>query len=296
MNRCEVRASRGPEKLRETLSVLERLLDPVEDRRIVDAAGVIKELTQPLNIPKREKSELDFVSNPVVQQLRNFYIDSRRGGTAAVDIGGEYGKRTYVETTLDTKLKSRILDGEFDLVLLSGNPGDGKTVFLDKIEDALLARAAVLEDGSKSDGGWNYKLGSRSLIAIRDASQSVGDKSPNDYCRSKMASLSRYSGNDTGSTVLVAANDGRLLDLFDSMPFKRIHEIVKSHLLSQDLHIGALPRLLIIDFKRRALVDPVEPDKSIFVKLVEKTTEARDWAICEECRVQDSCPMRSHCQ
>ena len=45
-------------------------------------------------------------------------------GTRGLD---EIGRETYVRTLLDDRLRTALLAGEFRLVAVTGNAGDGKT-------------------------------------------------------------------------------------------------------------------------------------------------------------------------
>ena len=63
-------------------------------------------------------------TNPFVTHLLTVYSQSQvsNAGTRGLD---EVGKATYVPTYLDEKLKPALLKGEFRLVIISGNAGDG---------------------------------------------------------------------------------------------------------------------------------------------------------------------------
>ena len=98
------------------------------------------------------------------------------------------------------------MDGELDVVVLSGNPGDGKTSFLVQVGAALDEAGAVTlhEDAA----GWRKRLGGRTFVAVYDASESHGSCRPTLCC-------GRHSIPATATiphrrTVLLAANDGRI--------------------------------------------------------------------------------------
>ena len=52
-------------------------------------------------------------------------------GTRGLDA---VGRETYVKTLLDDSLRPAVLSGEFRLVIVTGNAGDGKTAFIQQIE------------------------------------------------------------------------------------------------------------------------------------------------------------------
>ncbi len=66
--------------------------------------------------------------NPYVSHLLTLYSQSKvsNAGTRGLD---EIAKHTYVETFLDRRLKKDLLRGDFKLVVISGNAGDGKTAW-----------------------------------------------------------------------------------------------------------------------------------------------------------------------
>ena len=68
--------------------------------------------------------------NPFVNELRQAYRNSRIGNPNNRGLESDFSRRTYVPTKLDKVLLPRIVRGDYRLVLLSGNPGDGKTSFL----------------------------------------------------------------------------------------------------------------------------------------------------------------------
>jgi len=84
-------------------------------------------------------SSSDPNSNNFVSYLRTLYSQSRRSnaGTRGMDA---MGVSTYVDTELDRALLPAVLQGEFRLVLISGNAGDGKTAFLQRLEKEVEAR------------------------------------------------------------------------------------------------------------------------------------------------------------
>ncbi|MBN4842087.1 P-loop NTPase family protein, partial [Citrobacter braakii] len=57
------------------------------------------------------------------------------------------GFSAYVDTALDRALLPAVLQGEFRLVLISGNAGDGKTAFLQRLEKEVEARGGSVNRG-----------------------------------------------------------------------------------------------------------------------------------------------------
>jgi serine/threonine protein kinase len=75
--------------------------------------------------------------NPFVDHLQTLYSQSpvSNAGTRGVDAYG-----TYVETALDSHLIPDVLGGRYRLVIITGNAGDGKTAFLERLVAAAVNR------------------------------------------------------------------------------------------------------------------------------------------------------------
>ena len=81
--------------------------------------------------------------NPYVRHLLTLYSQSQHtnAGTRGLDA---FGEQTYVDTLLDQQLRPAILEGDFQLVIISGNAGDGKTAFIQQMaKDAERMGATI---------------------------------------------------------------------------------------------------------------------------------------------------------
>src|SRR4029079_6590496 len=91
--------------------------------------------------------------NPYVTRLLTLYSQAKRtnSGTRGLD---EIARFTYVPTRLDTDLTPAIADGDFRLFVVTGNAGDGKTAFLQRVEQFFKNELGValtkLENGNGS--------------------------------------------------------------------------------------------------------------------------------------------------
>ena len=81
--------------------------------------------------------------NPTVAALRGLYRKSGVGNAGNRGMDDAFARETYAPTRLDTELLPAIVDRALEVVVLSGNPGDGKTSFLVRVGDALDAVGAV---------------------------------------------------------------------------------------------------------------------------------------------------------
>jgi serine/threonine protein kinase len=151
-------------------------------------------------------------TNPFVMHLLTLYSQSQvsNAGTRGLD---EVGKATYVQTYLDDKLKPALLNGEFRLVIISGNAGDGKTAFIQQFEAFAESKGAQMQRGAN---GAVFQLKGHTYQSNYDGSQDEGDER-NDAVLQKF--FGPFAGKDNSGwpenqTRLIAINEGRLVDFF----------------------------------------------------------------------------------
>src|SRR6185312_12019809 len=131
------------------LDVLFKLVSASPAQRPASADAVADALRLVDDIPVIAGQRL---VNEVVGSLRGLYRASGVGNDDNRGLDSDFARQTYVPTRLDTELLPAIIAGEKRLVLLTGNPGDGKTSFLMKVGERLLADGAeVIEE---NEAGW----------------------------------------------------------------------------------------------------------------------------------------------
>ena len=86
-------------------------------------------------------------TNPSVDELRQAYRNSCIGNNNNRGLESQFSRDTYVETKLDADLLPQMLEGRYRLVILSGNPGDGKTAFLQQLRSRLQRNIGHCSDG-----------------------------------------------------------------------------------------------------------------------------------------------------
>ena len=59
---------------------------------------------------------------------------------------------TYVETLLDQALRPAILNRQYRLVIITGNPGDGKTAFIKNLETEVVRQGGRVDQTSDNAG------------------------------------------------------------------------------------------------------------------------------------------------
>ena len=251
--------------------------DPAKEQQITTQS---LQLLAPAGAPKPN-------TNPFVSYLLTLYSQSRRtnAGTRGLDA---MGRLIYVQTALDRALLPATLDGEFRLVLISGNAGDGKTAFIQQVEDEARRRgASVLPYGSGNGtqfelSGWRYQTN-------YDGSQDEGDKINDDVLRQFFAP---FVGTDPttwphNSTRLIAVNEGRLIDFFEQFgsDFPLLKQVIRRGLQTGAPEDG----IAVVNLNLRSVVAASEEIPSIMERLVKRLVEPKFWAPCRSCDLRDRC-------
>ena len=150
--------------------------------------------------------------NPYVTRLLTLHSQARKNnsGTRGLD---EIARLTYVETRLDQHLVPAIADGRFRLVVVTGNAGDGKTAFLQRVEDYFRS-LGVQVDVLPTTNGARWEHAGLQFRTNYDGSQDEGDLQSDDVLANFLGPFSGSSFSDfrSGQVRLIAINEGRLLD------------------------------------------------------------------------------------
>lgn len=226
-------------------------------------------------------------TNPYIRHLLTVYSQSKRSnaGTRGLDVISE---QTYVETALDRELLPSVLSGEFSLVIISGNAGDGKTAFLQKLERGARDEQAIVEP---TLNGARFKLRGRTFFSNYDGSQDEGDHKNDDVLRTFLAP---FKGKDSSGwaaskeTRLIAINEGRLVDFLESnrADFEALAVRVREGLRTGEPAEG----VAVVNLNLRSVVvDPQGFDNSILERLVNRMTHEKFWEPCHSCDLKDKC-------
>lgn len=271
----------------EFLKVFLRSADPKPANRFQSADEVLGAIQKALPTPvvKLPKKGSTPKVNPAVASIRSLYTRSSAGAANILGLNSEFAKETYVGTRLDNALLPDIVKGNLDVVFLTGNPGDGKTSFLQQVEEALTAAGA---QGESHSWGWMLELNGRKFHAIFDASESHEEMSSDELV---ISALSRVG--EGNYTSLLAVNDGRLRQFFleneeDFPEFsKEVDQFFKGLSTS-------LPRFAIVDLKMRSLAAGDEPQ--IASAILDTLTSATLWEGCHDCSSKPQCPSFNNAQ
>ncbi len=224
--------------------------------------------------------------NPYVSHLLTLYSQSQisNAGTRGLD---EIGKATYVSTYLDEKLQPALLRGDFRLVVISGNAGDGKTAFIQQFESEAERLGAQFRRGVN---GAVFQLKGHTFQSNYDGSQDEGDEQ-NDSVLLKFFSPFKGKNPDswpTNQTRIIAINEGRLVDFFleHEKDFPELAAMVQQGLAGQQPESG----VSVINLNLRSVVsDAGDGNGSILKRLINRMTQPEYWSACEECDLKSKC-------
>jgi serine/threonine protein kinase len=221
------------------------------------------------------------IINPVVSELNNIRI----GNPGALAFDSDFSAATYVQTKLDTVLLSSIVEGRLSLVLLTGNPGDGKTTFLQNSVLPNLEKLDGFKIVSKDRAGWTARAGGHLFVAVYDASESHDEV---DCDQRLVDALASGDINSEKFTLLVAVNDGRLDEFFTDYEDRyEFADDVRNQLRgSEPLN----ERIVVIDLKGRSLANSKDKP-GLGVLNIEKFVREENWQCCSSCLSRDVCPI-----
>ena len=234
--------------------------------------------------------------NPFVSHLLTMYSQSQRtnAGTRGLD---QVGELTYVPTLLDRELRPSVLKGEFSLVIISGNAGDGKTAFIQQLEHSVSSSENLHFENSENGSIFTYK--GRKFITNYDGSQDEGETT--NY-EALMKFFSPFQGNKTSNwptneTRIIAINEGKLVDFFSSQEkdypllIKLIKDGLRGQISQKDIAIVNLNLRSVV-----ADVSEAEQLLSIFDRLIGKFTEPLFWQPCVKCDLREKCYIQHNIQ
>lgn len=224
--------------------------------------------------------------NPFVGYLLTLYSQSSssNAGTRGLD---DVGKGTYIPTYLDEKLMPALLKGEFRLVVISGNAGDGKTAFIQQLEAFAVSKGAQIQGGAN---GAVFQLKGHTFRSNYDGSQDEGDQRNDDVLREFFATFKGDDANkwSTNQTRIIAINEGRLVDFFlqYERDFPLLFEAIHKGLSGQ-AHIDGI---LVINLNLRSVVADLQDGKgSILERLILRMTQPEYWQACANCDLEKKC-------
>lgn len=227
-------------------------------------------------------------TNPFVDYLLTLYSQSRKSNSGTRGLS-DWGAELYVDTALDRELTPPVLDGEFRLVVITGNAGDGKTAFLQRLESAAEQRGATIARNARGNGS-TFTLSGRRFATNHDGSQDEGDRVNDDVLMSFLEPFKGKNGErwPDRETRLIAINEGRLIDFLDNheREFGALGPIVREGLT------GTGPRdgVAVVNLNLRSVVaSDKATNGSVMRRLLARLTTKEYWQPCETCDLRHKC-------
>lgn len=236
---------------------------------------------------------MDKKINPWVNKLLGVYQFSKVGNSDNRGLDTEFAQETYIPTKLDTELLPDVVNGLYKAVFLTGNAGDGKTAFLEKVYSNLITSGG--EEIEKNAAGWIVKFNNKIYKACYDASESEkeGKISSNERL---LKIYDHLKGNDEPKTniiVLTAINDGKLHAFFNQYK-KEFYWLASTIFRIIFDNKSDTSSVCIVNLKERTLID-LEFDgvneNSLFDKNLKIFTDPKNWEICSNCSSNHLCPI-----
>ena len=285
----------------ELTAVVLKAIAPKRAERFAAASALtqaLEQVTRARREPTAETSDALLVpepggavtpnTNPFVGYLLTLYSQSPQtnAGTRGLD---DLGRRTYVPTLLDAGLVPEVIAGQFKLVLITGNAGDGKTAFLQQFEAQAGARAGFVA-GAALRNGRRFTLGQRTFLTNYDGSQDEDERANGQVLREFFAP---FTGEDPGAwpdheTRLVAINEGRLVDFLHT---ERLAFPALLRLAEAGLRSGADAQgVAVVNLNLRSVVANLAgPDDSLLERQTRLLTHPKFWQACQGCDLKDRC-------
>lgn len=231
-------------------------------------------------------------SNPWVNEIRSLYRNSATGNQNNRGLESDFGRATYVPTALDDRLWPAILAKKPKALFLCGNPGDGKTAFLEKVHQEFQKRQATAHKDDAS--GWEWEWQGHLYRSCYDASESCGPLNADQQLTDKLRGLEGPDHPDAQITVLIAINDGRLADYFSRQQARfpwLAQQLEQAHGREDREQLA----VWVVDLKQRAFVAlPDAQEESVFRRVLHRLVAEENWTMCTGCLAHTTCPLRTN--
>lgn len=263
-------------------------------RAVGEAVRVAPVPADPLELVPLQRRPDHPNSNPFVSHLQTLYSQSPRtnAGTRGLD---PEGFDLYIATALDDRLVDDVLAGKHRLVVITGNAGDGKTAFLERLAGKAEDRGG--EMGVPRGNGTDFTFGGRGFRTNHDGSQDQGEAANDQVLDEFLAPYQGAAGEGwpDAETRLIAINEGRLID------FLTQHEARYPALRAAIGHGFATGEscdgVTVVNLNARDVVaQPDGPEAPILHRMVGRMAQGEFWAACAGCDIADHCYARHNAQ
>ncbi len=225
--------------------------------------------------------------NSNLDQFLMFYSQSEAGNGLTRGLENELARKTYVRTKLDNELADAI--NHYRLVILTGNAGDGKTAFIQKIEE--LAEKLGSKVHKHNHLGSEFILNNRKFLTLYDGSMEVEGKNNQEMLKDFFSEFAGDSAPDTNICLIVAMNEGKLRDfLSNTVGFKWLSTVLLDHLLKG----VPLPNdIALVNLNLRSVVDAsFDQTSCLFDQVLDRYVANEFWDACDECSARSRCPVK----
>ena len=227
--------------------------------------------------------------NVYLDQFLMFYSQSEAGNGLTRGLESDLAKKTYAPTKLDRELLDTILDGHRRLVVLTGNAGDGKTAFIQKLEQAATDRGAMLHKADLL--GSRFSLNGTTFHTLYDGSVEVPGSTNLAMLEEFFSDLSGDSESKTSTCTVAAMNEGKLIDfLSHSTRFSWLSRTLLDHLQKN----SPLPDgVVVVNLNLRSIVDASRDETDcLFDQILDRYVSEEFWLACDECDARHKCPVK----
>ncbi|MGD9685480.1 MAG: hypothetical protein AB7U43_00710 [Desulfobacter sp.] len=225
--------------------------------------------------------------NATLDKFLMFYSQSEAGNGLTRGLETELSKRTYVPTKLDKELTDAI--NYYRLVILTGNAGDGKTAFIQKVEEMAESLGSVVHRNNHI--GSEFVLHGKKFLTLYDGSmESVGNTNQ-EMLQQFFAEFSGDTAPTTSTCLIVAMNEGKLRDfLSNTAGFRWLSTTVLDHLQKG----AVLPDdVALVNLNLRSVVDAsFSQTACLFDQVLDRYVANEFWEACEGCAARIRCPVK----
>lgn len=224
----------------------------------------------------------------IVAYINSLYsqsIHGNNGTRCGSGINPNFDLQTYTQTKLDKMLLQDIKKGQYRLVIITGNAGDGKTAFIRQVEES----GNELQHLDNQNGA-TFKLGNIPFKSNYDGSQDE-DQLANDEVLSKFFEpfYGKSDFSDAAEGRIIAINEGRLVDFLHTQTgLKELSDNIENFFY-QEGHTSLLPGLMVINLNLRSVTARDEDTPSLLSQQIKQLTRKELWSKCDGCPIADKC-------
>ena len=225
----------------------------------------------------------------IVQYINSLYSQSKYGnfGTRVNNNAHQLDELTYTPTKLDKSLIPAIVDGQYKLLIITGNAGDGKTAFIKKIEQHALVKDV---EHFAHHNGASFKINDIAYESNYDGSQDEENNINNDVLEKffqPFEDVKNYTQAPEGR--IIAINEGRLVEfLKTSNKHRKLEKLIEDYFYEEG-HTELPEGIMIVNLNLRSVVADDSGEGSLFKNQVKALTQKSLWTKCEGCELGKNC-------